>query len=324
VRPRQINRDRKAKIPHIGKNPMNSITLKARAKVNLVLQVLGKRRDGYHEIETLFERISLYDTIKISKIEKGIVVRCNKFLTKRPKDNLAYKAAEAILKRAKIKSGVKIGITKRIPVAAGLGGGSSDAAATLSGINRLFKLKLSRRRLMSIGSGIGADVPFFLLDAPFAVGRGIGDNLNIIESKRAFYHLLVCPGFKVGTKDVYNAFDSLPSRYGPELVEGPKRLTSRENGVKIIFSLTDLRGIEAALHNGLQRAAMSQNRNIVGISESLGQLLGKKFIVSGSGPSLFCLYGTRKEAAAAKNLVLRKIPPRNRRGWRLFVTATSR
>ena len=101
-------------------------------------------------------------------------------------------------------------------------------------------------------------------------------------------------------------------------------MTSKMPGVKIFSSLKDNGLIEKALFNDLERAAISKNKAIGGILKSLGQLLGKKFIVSGSGQRLFCLYGTRKEDAAAKNLVLRKIPPRNRRGWRLFVTATSR
>jgi 4-diphosphocytidyl-2-C-methyl-D-erythritol kinase len=295
---------------------MNSITLKAPAKVNLFLRVLSRRRDGYHNINTVFERISLYDTIKISRIPKGIVVRSDKAITKNPKDNLVHKAAGAMLACARIKSGVKIEIKKRIPIAAGLGGGSSDAAATVLGIDRLFGLKFGSARLLKIGERIGADVPFFLLNTRLASGRGIGGNLSIIDSKGELWHLLVFPGFKVDTKSVYKAFDRLKKRR-------PNSLTSKMPGVKIFSSLKDNGLIEKALFNDLERAAISKNKAIGGILKSLGQLLGKKFIVSGSGPSLFCLYGTCKEANAARQVVLKGIPASERALWRILAVKTA-
>ena len=122
---------------------MNSIKISAPAKVNLFLKVLNKRKDGYHNILTLFERISLADVITISKRPSGIALTSDKFITRNPKDNLAYKAAELILKKGRIKSGVKIHIKKNIPIAAGLGGGSSDAASVLMGLNDLFGIGLN-------------------------------------------------------------------------------------------------------------------------------------------------------------------------------------
>ena len=151
---------------------MKSITLSAPAKVNLFLKVLNKRSDGYHNIYTLFERISLADKITITAIPCGIEVSSDKFITADPKDNLVYRAAELILKKGKVgvKKGVKIRVAKRIPIAAGLGGGSSDAGAVLMGINRLFDLKLKQAELVKLGNKLGADVPFFLLNTPFASG----------------------------------------------------------------------------------------------------------------------------------------------------------
>jgi len=295
---------------------MNSITVKAPAKVNLYLKVLSKRRDSYHNIHTIFERISLCDTIRISKIPKGIVVRSDRPLTKNPKDNLVYKAAHHMLMRYGIRSGVKIEIKKRIPVAAGLGGGSSDAAATILGINELFGLKLRPVSLIPVGNKIGADVPFFLLEARFAAGRGIGGNLDIIDSKSRLWHLLVFPGFKVETKLVYKAFDSLKN---PK----PNNLTCKMSDAKIVSSLTGHSGIEAMLHNDLERAAISKKAVLYGIIKSLERLLGRKFIVSGSGPSLFCLYGTGREAIAGKKAILRSIPAAERALWRIFAVSTA-
>ncbi len=185
---------------------MTSITVTAPAKVNLFLKVLSKRKDSYHNILTLLERISLADKIKISKILKGIIVKSDKLITRNPKDNLVYRAAEMILKHGRIKSGVKIEIKKRIPIAAGLGGGSSDAAAVLIGLNKLFRLRLNNNTLSGFGKKLGADVPFFILNTPFAIGRSKGDVLKTVHSKSRFWHLLIYPGFKMATKDVYKAF----------------------------------------------------------------------------------------------------------------------
>ena len=129
----------------------------------------------------------------------------------------SYKAADAILKLRKVKGGVSICIKKRIPVAGGLGGGSSDAAAVLKGMNRLFRLRLSDRTLLSTAKELGADVPFFMLDAAFASGKGRGDELKVIRSKSLFWHLIIKAGSKVDTKDIYEAFDS-------EAARGPKCL----------------------------------------------------------------------------------------------------
>ncbi|MBI5144403.1 MAG: 4-(cytidine 5'-diphospho)-2-C-methyl-D-erythritol kinase, partial [Candidatus Omnitrophica bacterium] len=268
---------------------MTSIELKAHAKVNLFLKVLNKRSDSYHNILTIFERISLCDKVKISKIPEGIVVSSDRFITRHPKDNLAYKAARAILNNKRFNGGVKIRIRKIIPIGGGLGGGSSDAAAVLVGIDRLFNLKLKKKALMKLGGRLGADVPFFLSDAPFAIGRSRGDRLEVIPSKKRFWHLLVYPGFELSTKEVYEAFDR----------HLPKGLTRKRDGVKIPFSLassTDFDAVESMLYNDLEDTARSKKDIIDYIIKRLALRLGKKAILSGSGPSLFCLYRTRKEA----------------------------
>jgi 4-diphosphocytidyl-2-C-methyl-D-erythritol kinase len=289
---------------------MTSITLTAPAKVNLFLKILNKRKDGYHNISTLFERISLADTITITKRPSGITVSSDKFITRNPKDNLVYKAAELILKHARVKSGVRIYIKKNIPIAAGLGGGSSDAASVLMGLNSLFRLKLKEGELAALGKKLGADVPFFLLQTPFAIGREKGDVLSKINCKARLWHLIIYPGFKLSTKDIYEAFDLL---------------TIKMRDVKIPRSLNgtyDYNSLERMLYNDLEHIAIAKKMVLGRIVERLASYLGRKAIVSGSGPSVFCLCRTRKEAMAAKRELFRKTPAGERKSWQVLIAGT--
>ena len=282
---------------------MRSIEVAAFAKVNLFLKVLGKRKDGYHDILTIFERIDLSDRIRISKTPSGIELTCDKRVTDDPGDNLAYKAARAILKKSGAGTGVRIHIRKNIPIAAGLGGGSSDAAAVLTGINRLLGLGLGKKALMKIGSGLGADVPFFILDEAFAIGRGIGDELDIIKTKARFWHLLVFPGSGISTKEVYEGF------------KVSKVLTRKGLDDKI-------RPSDPLLHNDLQEPAVRKKPIIGGMLRRLANLSVAGAIMSGSGPSVFCLYEARREAVEAKKRLFREVPEERRKHWRVFVTGT--
>ena len=288
---------------------MNSIELTAPAKVNLVLKVLNKRKDSYHNLLTLFERISLADRIKISRIDKGIIVACDRPVTARSRDNIAYKAAELILRAAKANAGVRIYIKKRIPIAAGLGGGSSDAAAVLIGINKLFRLNLSKGRLAHMAAKLGADVPFFIFDAPFAIGRGIGDRLEKTGLNTKLYHIIIYPGFKMAAKDVYREFDA------------SKRLTNSPHGAKITLP-KGRNGFEGLLHNDLE-TIVTAKRPVVGkVMRCLASSLGRKALVSGSGPSVFCLCRTGKEAIKARNKLLNNVSKRSRKRWQVFVAWT--
>jgi 4-diphosphocytidyl-2-C-methyl-D-erythritol kinase len=210
---------------------MDSIELIAPAKVNLFLHVLGRRKDGYHNILTLFERISLSDSIKISKIPKGITVSSDKFITKNPKDNLVYKAAKLIMDFKKSNGGLKIEIRKKIPIAGGLAGGSSDAASVLNGAAALFDLKITRNELMRLAGRLGADVPFFMLDVPYAIGRSRGDRLKKASCNATLWHLIVCPPLAISAKDAYEAFDSFSG--SPSARTGDFALTKQSSGAKI-------------------------------------------------------------------------------------------
>ncbi|MBN2452996.1 MAG: 4-(cytidine 5'-diphospho)-2-C-methyl-D-erythritol kinase [Candidatus Omnitrophica bacterium] len=286
---------------------MSSIELTAPAKVNLVLKVFNKRKDGYHNLLTLFERISLSDLVTVSMAPSGISITCDRAVVKRAKDNIAYKAAELILKTARVGAGVRIDIRKRIPVAAGLGGGSSDAAATLIGINRLFNINMGKAGLMRLGAKLGADVPFFIFDTPFAVGRGIGDRLKKADLRVKLYHLLIYPGFKVATKDVYKALDL--------------GLTMRRGGDKITLP-KDWSGFEGIVHNDLEDIIIIKRPVIGKVIQCLVSSLGRKAMVSGSGPSVFCLYRTRREAVRARDKLFSSVPARLRRNWQVFIVET--
>jgi len=316
---------------------MTSITLSAPAKVSLFLKILNKRKDGYHNILTLFERISLADVIKITAIPKGIEISSDKFITANPKDNLVYKAAELILKHRRLNRGkegkkreyrgVRIRVEKNIPIAAGLGGGSSDAASILIGINKLYNLRLKEKQLMKLAKRLGADVPFFILKAPFASGTRRGDELKKVNCNKIFWHLIIYPGFKLATKDIYEAFDLLIPRQSsgsnPELL--PKGLTTKREDVKIHFSVRsslDSRSLEGILYNDLEETAISKKKVLRSIIERLAYHLGRKAIVSGSGPSVFCLYGRRKEAVAAREKLFRCVPANERKRWQIFIAGT--
>jgi len=179
------------------------IRLKANAKINLFLDILGKRRDGYHNIKTIFQEVSLYDDINIEEKGKGIRIICDKPEIPTDNRNLVYKAADLIKRYSNINKGILIKIKKRIPVGAGLGGGSSDAAALLKGLNKIWCLKLSKKVIIDIGRKIGADVPFFI-EGGKCLATGIGDILKPISLRKKEWYVIVKPCFGISTKYVYS------------------------------------------------------------------------------------------------------------------------
>ena len=185
---------------------MAKINLKANAKINIFLDVLDKRNDGYHNIKTIFQEISLADDIIIKETsgQKGeIVINISDPRLPADQRNLAYKAADIIKKYAGVECGVEIDIEKKIPASAGLGGGSSDAACVLKGLNKIWNLKINKDQLCSLGKMIGADVPFFIYGGR-CLGEGIGDVLTRIPFKKKEWYVIVHPCFEISTKFVYN------------------------------------------------------------------------------------------------------------------------
>jgi 4-diphosphocytidyl-2-C-methyl-D-erythritol kinase len=248
---------------------MQAIRALAPAKVNLYLKVLRKRPDGYHELETLFQAISLYDELLIQKARKT-KLRVPGF-PELERDNLILSAQRWLETHTGEKLSAEFTLDKKIPVAGGLGGGSSDAAATLIALSELFELKLDHETLHSAAKQLGADVPFFLIGGA-AIGQGVGEVLTRVALKIGAL-LLVNPGIHVSTAEVFREFS--------------RGLTRRETGDKLVRLIDGSGGIEDLLHNDLQQTA---ERLYPIISEVICRLKEAGFakpLMSGSGPTVF-------------------------------------
>ncbi|MFA6142602.1 MAG: hypothetical protein WC738_04835, partial [Candidatus Omnitrophota bacterium] len=205
-------------------------------------------------------------------------------------------------------------LKKKIPVAAGLGGGSSDAASVLLGINRLYDLKLKTGVLIKLAKKLGADVPFFILDRPFAIGRGIGDELRVVNSDLVLWHLIICPGPKISTGRIYKMFDA-----------SSKCLTEDISDDKISRSLRrkpDFNTVESMLYNDLEDTAIVSKPVTGVILERLAYTMNRRAMISGSGPSVFCLERSRKEAMRAKRKLYAGIPVEEKKSWQVFIAKT--
>ncbi len=316
--------------------------LNSYAKLNLYLEVLNKRKDNYHSIKTVFERIGLADKIILkSRRDKKIKIICNLPHVPEDKTNLCYESAKLLQDGLKVNQGVDIRIIKRIPVSAGLGGGSSNAAAVLLGLNKIWGLGLSRAKLVAFGKKIGSDVPFFLYGCPFAEGSSRGDRIRPIPAlnKVRLWHILIVPGIKVSTPLIYRKWDiGTKRRCGieragltPHLFRYSKTpkylnkikgagLTKPKYDAKILTSAIrkkDLCLIGEALFNSLEQVSAKLYPQITQIKESLRQMAIKSILMSGSGPAVFGVVSSRKEAVAAGRQLRRK-----NRLWQVFVTKT--
>jgi 4-diphosphocytidyl-2-C-methyl-D-erythritol kinase len=284
---------------------MSSLTLKANAKINLYLDIKSKRQDGYHNIQTVFRRLDLADRLTISKAKRSITINCRHPEIPIGYANLAYKAAKLIIQAYRLKTGLQIKISKKIPVAAGLGGGSSDAAAVMTAINRLFDIGIPKKRMMLLAAKIGADVPFFVSGYDCALGSGIGDRLKEIKDPAKSHVLLLVPNIKIYTKTIYKTV-SLPLTKAPRSVNIIARfLTGQRSRSKDLALYNRLEDIVLPLYPVVKKARKAMSRHT------------KNVLVSGSGPTVFGLFHNRKEANKAKS----KLKDNSR--WRLFLTTTT-
>jgi len=264
------------------------LTFASHAKINLGLHVLGKRADGYHEIETIFQEISLKDEIDIVLTEGGISLECDPAVCAENSDNLAYRAAQLLQQRANIAGGCHIAIRKRIPIGAGLGGGSSNAATTLKALNHLWKLRLTAESLESFGASLGSDVPFFIKGGT-AIGAGRGEKLTPICIPLEYWGLLVCPPFSVSTKWAYQAANF--------------SLTKTAKSSKFFRFLEDLNDIgnwKKFLPNDLETVVFSCYPTLRTIVDKLYELGAFYARMSGSGSSLLGLFLSLEEAQKAE------------------------
>ena len=262
------------------------------AKLNLGLEVLGRRQDGYHELRTLFQTIDLHDDVVLGPRSRGIEVRCDHGQVPTDETNLATRAARALQQYGGVEKGVEITITKRIPVGGGLGGGSSNAATVLLGLDRLWRLGLGPAGLHPLARRLGADVPFFLLGGT-ALGLARGDEVYPLADQVRAHVVVVNPGLPVSTAAVYRRLEA--------------SLTPRENSNTIFrFISSDLEGHAAwkLLSNELEEAALEeapvlarQARRIRGVLVQEGAL---RAALSGSGSSFFGLFDDARRARRAQ------------------------
>lgn len=257
-----------------------SLRLLAPAKLNLYLRIIGKRPDGYHEIETLFERIDLADELAFEPAPSRVRLTCDNPALGCGPSNLVSRAAALMQQASGTSRGAAIHLTKRIPIASGLGGGSSDAATTLIGLNRLWGLGLPNERLRELAAQLGSDVPFFLEEAPMAVGRGRGERCEpLAGSLPTLWHVLVVPPEALSTKEVYEGFARSP-------LTGPRPSINIALHALCNGSLCEL---ATGVVNDLQPEAIRRCPIIQQIQAYLrdGGCVG--VMTSGSGPSVFGL-----------------------------------
>jgi len=268
---------------------MRSLTLQSPAKLNLHLRVLGKRTDGYHELLTLFHRISLADTILIRKNPKGFKLTTNVPLLETGEGNLITQAYRALQKEFPKLGGVSVRLTKRIPLGGGLGGGSSNAASFLLGMKKLFGLRISKKELFSIGRKLGADVPFFLLEARQAVAWGIGDKLQKVPQGARLWFLLLLSDHGTNTKKVYQTL-SWSGR--------PLSLTKERCIAKILRSFLERKRVREAsvfARNDLEMPAFRLMPSLPKAKAVLKGLGAPFVLMSGSGATVFAAFSSRKE-----------------------------
>ncbi len=260
--------------------------IRSPAKINLFLHITGRRADGYHELFTLMCCVDLADTVGLDFDTGDISIHCDHAGVPRDRRNLAFQAAAVFFEQTGIKSGLSITIDKNIPVAGGLGGGSSNAAAVLYGLNRHFKHPVPRRQLERMAAGIGADVPFFLSGRP-ALATGIGERLTPYPLLNQTPVIIINPGFTVSTAAVYK-------KYSFELTNDKNKVKSIIFTEKTVFDtiylVNDLENVTAAWHPEIQRA--KQRLLDHGASGAL---------MSGSGPSVFGLFPDMEAAQEAYN-----------------------
>ena len=261
--------------------------LKAYAKINLSLDIVGKRDDGYHLLKMIMQSVELHDEVILTERKSGISLSCDKSYVPVDERNIAYKAAKLIMEATGLRSGIHIHINKNIPVAAGLAGGSTDAAAVLKGMNAMFSLGLSHEELKALGLKLGADVPY-CLEGGTALCEGVGERITKLKSFGGHVVILVKPPFGVSTKDAYGAFN----------LEKIKRHVETE---KLIDSLAkdDLNGVHYYSRNLLENVVIQSYPVIKSIKQRVVKTGARVTLMSGSGPTVYGIYENKETAVRA-------------------------
>lgn len=272
---------------------MPSLRLYSPAKLNLFLKVLNKRPDNFHNLETIFERINLLDEIRLTANSTGkIKIICDHPQVPKGPKNLVYKVSQMLKKEFGITQGVTINIKKNIPVAAGLAGGSTNAATTLLGLNKIWEIGLSQKQLVEIGAKIGSDVAFFLYNSSWALGQGRGERITPLKIKKKLWHVVVIPRIKMYSKDVFERLNL--------------KLTKKRADANILtLALKTQSALQVGnlLHNDLETSILSIRPQLLQVKERLLKYHFYGVSFSGSGPACYGLAPSEKVArVAAKDL----------------------
>lgn len=266
---------------------MDSYLIKAYAKINLGLDVVRRLENGYHEVRMIMQTVGMHDELMLKRTEKGITVTTDSGELPTDENNLIYKAAKLMLETYHITSGLHIHLKKNIPVAAGMAGGSTDAAATFKGINRLFDLDCTLEELMKLGVQIGADVPYCVMGGT-ALAEGIGEKLTSLNPAPDCYLLVAKPDIQVSTKYVYEHLDA----------EGIKKHPDIDGMVEAIWE-ESLQGILDRMGNVLESVTVEKYPIIQKIKDRMRELGALNSLMSGSGPTVFGIFISERQAREA-------------------------
>ena len=266
---------------------MTEYTLKAYAKRNLGLDVTGKLPNGYHEVKMIMQSVGIYDELTLTKTDSGITIATDESELPTNEDNLIYRAAKLMFDTYSITGGVHIQLSKNIPIAAGMAGGSTDAAATMKGINRLYQLNIPTQELMRISVSIGADVPYCILGGT-ALAEGIGEILTPLAPAPSCHLLVAKPDINVSTKYVYEHLDASETLSHPDI-----------NGIVDAINMGSLQGIIERLGNVLETVTVEAYPIISDLKKQMLELGAAGSLMSGSGPTVFGIYTDEKSVQNA-------------------------
>lgn len=281
----------------------NTLTRKAYAKINLGLDVVRRLENGYHEVRMIMQTVGIHDVLTFKAAQSGIRITTDSGELPVGEDNLIYKAARLLTETGNVQEGVEIHLEKHIPIAAGMAGGSSDAAATLLGLNDLFSLGMSEERLRELGVRIGADVPYCIMGGT-ALAEGIGELLTPLPPAPPCVLLIAKPDIQVSTKYVYEHLDAAGVWQHPDI-----------DGMRLAIENGDLSGVTARLGNVLETVTAERYPVIGQIKEEMLAQGALGSLMSGSGPTVFGIYGEEKQARQARETLKRQGLARD-----LFVT----
>ncbi len=272
---------------------LQTIRLKAMAKINLGLDVLRRRPDGYHDVRMIMQTVNLYDDIEITKMEEpGIRIFTNLHFLPANENNLAYCAADLLMKEFSLQGGLQIKLDKHIPVAAGMAGGSSDGAAVLVGLNRMFSLGLSKEELAERGVLLGADVPYCIMRGT-ALSEGIGEILTPLPPMPDCQILIARPGIAVSTRFVYENLHAEAITDHPDI-----------DGMIEALTAGDLYKVAAKMENVLERVTVPAYPEIGRLKELMREKGALNALMSGSGPTVFGLFDREETAQEACDAVM--------------------